>query len=360
MLTWLRRSYPEAKIGWAIDEELAPAIEGHPCLDYIHPIPRKRWSRSLKNPAAWLGISREFGDYVGSIKSVDYDVAIDTQSLFKTALTAYCAGIRRRVGYAHNREMSGLFLNEKYLTLQEYFEPTAFHMDHLARLAKEAGCTNLDYDIEAPKVPPEVEAKIATMVQSGFADTRPIIAIAPGTQWISKHWPDEYWVGLISTILSATDLNVMLVGSKGDAPLCARILQAFPSKTLSGRVLDVSGKTNIPEMYALYKHVSAAIGADSAPQHVAGAVKTPCVIAIFGPTAHRRTAPFGSQVVKLLSTEGTLPCQPCHKKICPLGTTECMTRITPESVFAELLDGLRQCEIRYASKTHRNESTPVG
>jgi lipopolysaccharide heptosyltransferase II len=349
MLTWLRRSFPDAKIGWAIDEELASAIEGHPALDYIHPIARKRWSKSFKNVGAWPGIRKEFIEYIDQIKAVNYDVAIDTQSLFKSSFTAYCAGIKRRVGYGHNREMSGLFLNERYMTRQEYFDPNVPHIEHHAKLAQMIGCTDTAYDIEAPIVPPEIEGKIAAMIRSGFsAPEHPIVAIAPGTQWESKLWPNENWVSLISTILSRTNLNILMVGSKGDMPLNARILQAFPSASLNGRVLDISGKTNIREMYSVYRNVAAAIGADSAPQHIAGAVKTPCVIALFGATSNLRTPPFGSPVTVSLTAEEQLPCQPCHKKSCALGTTECMTRVTPERVFGELIKGLEQsCSQRY-------------
>lgn len=349
MLTWLRAQYPNAKIGWAIDEELVPAIEGHACLDHIHGVPRKRWAREAKKPENWARIAREYAQYIAQIRNVEYDLAVDTQSLFKTAFTAYCAGIKRRVGYAHNREMSGLFLNEKYMTFAEYFEPSAFHMDHIGRLAREVGCSNTDYVIEPPVVQPEIEAKVARLLSHSLPSQNKIVAIAPGTQWVSKHWPDHHWVTLISLILTRTDLNVILVGSKGDAPLSARIYDQISDQLKAGRVADLAGQTNIREMYALYRHPVAAIGADSAPQHVAGAVKTPCVIAIFGPTAHRRTAPFGSPFVRSLSTEGTLSCQPCHKKVCPLGTTDCMRLITPEAVFIELVRGLQECGIAFGS-----------
>ena len=51
ILTMLRDGFPDAKIGWAIDTELAPAIEGHPALDYIHRCSRRSWSQALSSPA---------------------------------------------------------------------------------------------------------------------------------------------------------------------------------------------------------------------------------------------------------------------------------------------------------------------
>lgn len=349
LASWLRLRYPNAVIGWAIDEELAGAIEGHVALDHVHRIPRKRWSKSFKKPGSWLQIRREFCEFIDEIKAVNYDLAIDPQSLFKTSFIGFCAGIKHRVGYGHGRELSGLFLNERHLTREEYFDPNVLHMEHLVQLAQAVGCTHTKLDIDAPPTPPDIAAKTDAIVANGFAARKPIVAIAPGTQWDSKLWPESNWTALIESIFSETDMNVLLVGSKGDAPLCARVAQSIKPESGSGRLLDISGQTSIREMYAVYKHCVAAIGPDSAPQHIAGAVKTPCIICIFGPTAFKRTAPVGSPVVQLLSAQAKLECQPCHKSECRFATNECMGLVTPDMVLASLREGLTKTAVSYAS-----------
>ncbi|HKD83881.1 MAG TPA: hypothetical protein VKB58_03955, partial [Terriglobales bacterium] len=60
ILTMLRVGFPDAKIGWAIDTELAPAIEGHPALDYVHRCSRRSWSKAISNPVKWAAAAREF------------------------------------------------------------------------------------------------------------------------------------------------------------------------------------------------------------------------------------------------------------------------------------------------------------
>ncbi len=116
------------------------------------------------------------------------------------------------------------------------------------------------------------------------------------------------------------------------------------------RVCNLFGKLPIPEMYALYERVDAAVGSDSAPLHIAGAMGVPVLVGIYGPTGYRRTPPIGSPHIKLFSSEGELACQPCHKRTCPLGTDECMKRVRPEEVFQALLDGLTEAGIRFQSK----------
>ena len=170
-------------------------------------------------------------------------------------------------------------------------------------------------------------------------------------------WPLEHWTALLRRILEETDLNLIVQGSATDARIGEQVLREFSPAQLKGRVCDLFGKLPIPEMYALYERVQVAIGSDSAPLHVAGAMRVPVVIGIYGPTGYRRTPPIGSPHITLLSTEGELSCQPCHKRICPLGTTECMKRISPGEVFCALLDGLSQAQIRFGGKAAELIST---
>ena len=358
ILTMLRDGFPEAKIGWAIDTELAPAIEGHPALDYVHRCSRRTWSRALSNPAKWPETARDFRAFVDEVRTVHYDVSIDAQGLFKTALLPYMAGIKRRLGFRHGREFSSVFYTERHLRRGEYFDPAVCHLEHMAYLAHNIGAADVRYPIEPPRVTDAARQHVAELLQGAFSTNAPVVAMAPATQWVSKHWPEEYWTALISQLFDETDLNLIVQGSPADAPVGERILRSFSASQLQGRVCNLFGKLPIPEMYALYERVQAAVGSDSAPLHIAGAMRVPVLVGIYGPTGYRRTPPIGSPHIKLFSTEGELSCQPCHKRVCPFGTTECMKRITPEDVFRAVVEGLQQAGIPFAYKA--SNAIPAG
>ncbi len=350
ILTMLRDGFPDAKIGWAIDTELAPAIEGHPALDYVHRCSRRSWSQALSNPTKWPQAAREFRAFVEDVRSVGYDVSIDAQGLFKTALLPYMAGIKRRIGFRHGREFSSVFYTERHLRRGEYFDPAVCHLEHMAYLAYSIGAGDVRYTIEAPRVTEGARRRVAELLAGVFAHNAPVVVMAPATQWASKHWPEEYWTALISQLLAETDLNLIVQGSAKDTPVGERILRRFSPSQLVGRVCNLFGKLPIPEMYALYERVHAAVGSDSAPLHIAGAMRVPVIVGIYGPTGYRRTPPVGSPHIKLFSAEGELACQPCHKRTCPLGTDECMERVRPEEIFQALLDGLTEAGIGFQSK----------
>lgn len=340
ILPMVRQSYPDAVIGWAIDSELVPAIKGHPDLNYIHACNRKQWTRAASDVRQWASVGKDMGAFVDEIKQVKYDVVIDLQGLFKTALLSYLTGVKRRIGFAHQREMSDLFYTEKYVSHKEYFDHSVLHVEHMKTLVKVIGCKDAGVSVSAPPTPEATKQKIASIFKQSFSTNEPVIAIAPGTQWESKKWPITYWVQLVEKILTQTKFNIVMLGSRQDAALISRILKGFSTEQLSGRLVDVSGKTTIPEIYAVYRSVQLAIGSDSAPLHIAGAVRTPHVIGLYGATGYRRTPPLGSADVRILSIEGELDCQPCHKSICRLGTTECMQRISPDEVFGNVVGAL--------------------
>ena len=347
VLSMLRDSFPTAKIGWAIDTELAPMVEGHPALDYIHRCSRRSWSRALLQPGQWAAAIKDFRGFIDEVRGVGYDVSLDAQGLLKTALLPVLAGINRRIGYKHGREFSSIFYTEQHVRRGDYFDPAVFHLEHMGELARSIGATDLRYSVQPPAVPEAARLRIGALLQEAFAAPAPMVAISLATQWPSKHWPEEYWAELVSRVLAETDLNVVFQGAPADGELTQRIVRALPPELVRGRVVDLCGKVPIADMYALYERMQAAIGPDSAPLHIAGAVGVPVLIGIYGPTGYRRTPPIGSPQIRLLSSEGQLQCQPCHKRVCPLGTTECMLRIQPGEVLQALLSALNQAGIKF-------------
>lgn len=132
-------------------------------------------------------------------------------------------------------------------------------------------------------------------------------------------------------MLAETGRRVVLIGSEDERMVCELI-----AGMASGRDIEVTaGELSLREVLALIAVAERVITNDSAPLHLAESVGTP-VTAVFGPTVPE----FGfgprrehSTVVRI---EG-LRCQPCRihgSRHCPIGTHECMMKITPQDVIA--------------------------
>ncbi len=341
--TAIRRSFPQAKIGWAIEAELVSAIAGQRDVDYIHPCPRNRWRRAAFNPLHWPRIERELSGLAGEIRAVGYDVAIDAQGLLMSALIPFMARIGRRVGFAHRRELSHFFYTEKYVSRREYFDPDHPHSEHMLALARAIGCDTSGGHALLPEVAPHLRDTLAMTLDRAFAGRGPLIALAPGTRWTSKLWPAEYWLELLETILTKTAVNVVLVGSEDEAQLAALLAQRL-GEGGRARILNLAGKTTLPELYALLGRVPVLIAGDTAPLHIAGAARCAHLVGIYGPTPGGRTGPAGSPDIKLLCAEPRLHCQPCRRPRCRYGTNQCMRNVAPKDVFAAVAQALASLE----------------
>jgi heptosyltransferase-2 len=90
------------------------------------------------------------------------------------------------------------------------------------------------------------------------------------------------------------------------------------------------GSTTISDLIGVLSQLRLLVTNDSGPMHVAAALGTP-VVAVFGPTDWRETAPVArrSRVVR-----EPVDCAPCKLRECPIDH-RCMLRIPPERVADE-------------------------
>ena len=92
------------------------------------------------------------------------------------------------------------------------------------------------------------------------------------------------------------------------------------------------GKTTILQLAAVIKYCHVYVSSDSAPLHIAAAMRIPAV-ALFGPTDPGRHVPPADKI-KVIRKE--MPCTPCYSTKCKLGTQACMKDITANEVYLEV------------------------
>lgn len=159
------------------------------------------------------------------------------------------------------------------------------------------------------------------------------VLIFPGSVWATKRWTESGFIE-VGKALQAQGHPILVMGGPGEEELSARVAAQIP------QAIFMAGKTSIYESALLIAQAALVIGNDSAASHMASMCETP-LIALFGPTIIEfGYRPWSAQTY-LLETRG-LPCRPCGKhghKVCPIGTHECMKKISASAVIkrAELI-----------------------
>jgi heptosyltransferase II len=172
----------------------------------------------------------------------------------------------------------------------------------------------------------------AFLSRQGMNGSDLIIGIQMGTspnmRW--KQWEPARFRQLVEQLTERFPKTyLLLLGSANEVEMIRKWVEG-----ISGRIIIAAGQTNLKEAAALIKRCALLVCNDSGLMHVAVAVHTP-VIAIYGPTDYRRTAPIGP-IHTMIRKD--LPCSPCFKlegdlqvQLC--AHHDCLNTIEVEEVF---------------------------
>jgi len=320
VLRLIKLHYPDSEIFWWLDANLVPLLEGDPDLAGVIPFHRQRWTSPLRWGEAWSSLR--------SIQGHHFDWVIDLQSLLRSGVVAWLAGGGVTVGLDDPREGARAFYDLIVPRPTHYTHAVDWYLGALTALGVPVH-RNFTW------LPPRPVAAKA-LCEKWLPDAGRWIALQPGARWLNKRWPVEYFAELVSTLTDRfADVRFVVLGGQAD-----RELGEFICNAASGRCLDLTGRTTLPEMVEWTRHCELMITNDTGPMHVAAALNKP-VVALFGPTEPRRTGPYG-QLDRVLQHD--LPCVPCMKDSCRYHQPfECLRGLTPNRVVArvaQILDPL--------------------
>jgi ADP-heptose:LPS heptosyltransferase len=159
--------------------------------------------------------------------------------------------------------------------------------------------------------------------EKGISPEDRIVAIAPGAKSRMKRWKIGGFTDVCVHLSREADVKVVLVGDETDKAINSWIIANG-----AGKAYDLSGCFNLRELAYFLSLSKLLITNDSAPLHIAGSVGIP-VIAIFGPTDHKKYGPISPGSIVLRKG---IACSPCEKAICEFDL-ECMKQISSEDVL---------------------------
>lgn len=359
----LKKRIPDCHISWLVEPFGVDLLKGNPAVDRVIVFPK----RKLLSPVSFCqNAFAEPTAFIKELRNSPFDAALDLQGLLKSAVLSVVSGASLRFGFKGTREGAEWLLTHG-LDVGDYFGADRHVVDLNLRLAAyfadyvhstvgstsdikdgivpSASASYINDGVQFPlPVPPvETEKGIDNLIKHSSArladNAPPLVALIPGTTWSSKIWPESKWIELSQRLLASASCRLVLVGGPPESAMNSRIEAALRDSMagVDSRLLNLTGKTDIPGLIALFKRTAAVIGADTGPLHLAAALGTCPVIGVFGSTPWQRNGPYGAQC-RCVSL--SLSCQPCFKKICPLGTVACLTELPVEQVLSALPPGL--------------------
>lgn len=268
VLSDLQRARPATEITWCVDQRFADLARQHPAAHHVIELPTRRWKNVLKEPH----LIGEMWSWRKTLRQIPYDVSVDLQGLYKSALVGFASRAGLRIG----PEAFGSSERGVHYLYQRHIKGSK--MEGLASRARYFVGAALGYE------------PFAYRLDSGIRHWRggDHITLMVGASTPQKCWPTPAWVSLCSELIAQYSEPIELLwGSAAEREIAANIVTHVNSSrvTVAPQVYDVEG------LRQRFLQSRLMVGGDTGLVHFAAALGVPTVMLFLKTGATRYTHP---------------------------------------------------------------------
>jgi heptosyltransferase I len=322
----LRTSFPDATLGWVVEDAHAQLLSGLSEIDRLYVISRSRSHGSWREQRV---LAREMRS---RLREIEWDVAIDFQGLWKSLRVARWSGAKRILGYAPSSEKTHWLYTDRVRLATMDRHAVDRHLDLLGVL----GCSvryashrgEFERDFSLPVQPSHRVKAEEVLFSLSLPPGQPRVLLNFSARKPANQWGHERFAELANRLIEEGFAPVLTGGPddrEGERAILELVGKPLPS---------LVGKCGLLELAAVMTHFDVLVTGDTGPMHVAVCASLP-VIALFGPANPVRTGPYSPTAVVL---QEPYQCQPCYLRDCKFKQQPppCLLEITAEQVLQEV------------------------
>lgn len=301
---------PQLQSDWLVEEAFAEIPAWHPAIKRVIPVALRRWRKQ-----AWrTWYSGTWRKFIHTLTKQQYDKVIDAQGLIKSAFLTYQArGLRCGLDRHSAREpLAALAYQQTYAISKN---------QHAVTRIRQLFAAVLDYPL--PDSPPDYG--IVSHLNVACQSVRSTVIFLHGTTWITKHWPDKYWIALAQRLTAAGFAVRLPWGNREEYARAQKIAATDPN-------ISLIPKSNLHGIATALAQARAVVGVDTGLAHLAAALAVPSVT-LYGATQPTWTGTYGPQQKHL---QADFPCAPCLSKKCSRVSLACYEDLSVERVWSAL------------------------
>lgn len=345
-LRGLRLLFPDADITMLAKPVVAELLSAAPELNRM---------LVYEDKGAHAGITGKW-TLAGLLRGYGFDLAVLFQNAFEAAFLAWLAGIPQRYGYATDGRVFFLTKPVAVPARRQLVHQVEYYWNLLKPLGL-SGSAPLPTLCVTAEENHALDARLAAL---GSDSSDIVIGINPGSTYgNAKRWLPERFAEVAHRLAEQVGRDagrrvvVAILGAKGEETLAKDI-----ASRIDGPSVVLSGSTTIRELMTVVKRCRILITNDTGPMHVAAACGVP-VVAVFGPTDSRTTAPYGQEQSVVREA---VDCAPCLLRECPIDH-RCMTRISVDRVYGVAVQqigsslGLSGAKVQDTNKVNERNHT---
>ncbi len=324
----LKQHAPHVEIDALVYADTTAMLSGHPAISQLFGIDRGWKSLGLIGQA-----SAEWG-LLRQLRRRDYDLLLHLSEHPRGAWLARL--LRARYGVAADYPRARGWWKKSFSHLSPLPKNGRRHMVELnLDLLRRIGVQPGESERKLCFVPGDAaERDVARLLAELGLTPGGYIHLHPASRWQFKCWPAAKTADLIDK-LQALGQRVLVTAAPDaqELDLIARI-RALATTPFA----DLCGRLSLKQMGAVSRNARLFVGVDSAPMHIASAMRTP-VVALFGPSGEFNWGPW--QVPHRVVSSGHA-CRPCGNDGCGGGKlSECLSTL-PVSEVLQAVQALLQ------------------
>lgn len=281
VISTLKQRYPDAKVDVLLYQDTMPILSENPEINALH---------GIKNRGT--GTRAKIANFVHLLKTLrasHYDLVVNLTDQWIVALLVRGLQAETKITQDFAQRQSRFWKNS-FTHLAPY---TGDHVvERNLSVLRPLGINDFYTDTTMSYRPEHWETMRARLDALEVGEH--YVVIQPTARQLFKCWDDDKFAQVIDA-LHARGYEVVLTSGPGADDLAcvnniARQCQTAP-------VTELAGKTSFPQLAALIDRAALFIGVDSAPMHIAAAVKTP-IICLFGATDHVFWRPWSDNAIQ--------------------------------------------------------------
>jgi heptosyltransferase-3 len=323
----LRERFPNAYISMLVTKGPEEMITGNPKIDEVIVFNRFRESTLTQR------IIKEIGFAFG-IRKRKFDLIIELGFGDREAIYGLISGAKLRIGF--DPEGKGFIGREYTLTHRISMDNSKHIVDRDMELVNLLGVSNRKRELELYYSSEDREFAERILSENEINDDDLVVIVHPTSRWLFKCWTAEGNAKVADYLERRSGAKVIITSGPDirEIEKAEKIIGLMETRPIS-----ILGTLTLNQLAALIDRAGLFIGIDSAPMHMAAALKTP-VIAFFGPSGEHNWGPWGEghNIIKK-----DMPCMPCGKAGCnDSKRSECLEAITVKDVIPFLEDKISE------------------
>lgn len=322
----LREKFPKGYISILVRKGSEEMVTGNPKIDEVI-----TYNGFKDHPLPWK-ILEEIG-FAFRLRKRRFDLVIELGFGDREAIYGLLSGARYRVGFDPGNKG---FLGRRYTLTDRFPMDNSKHIvERDLELVRPLGVKIGKKELELYYSPKDGEFAEGLLEENRIKNDF-IVVIHPTSRWLFKCWTDEGNAKIADYLQKEKGAKVIITSGPDtrEVEKAERIIGLMETKPIS-----ILGTLTLKQLAALIDRADLFIGVDSAPMHMAAALKT-SVIAFFGPSGEHNWAPWGEGHIVI---KKDMPCRPCGRAGCnDSKRSECLEAITINDVIPHIDDKIKE------------------